>query len=147
MALRPKKDIASSTFVISKRTMGLSVTDGLHQDHSIHNISFGMGLTIHHIMEFYRLWLNIHDVQLSEEDSDTIVSNATSSGSYSATSAYKTQLVGAASSFSNQLFGGHGASKVQVLHMAHSTGPSMYNRLTSTSWLAYVSYIRGNRRR
>jgi hypothetical protein len=60
-------------------------------------------LTIPHIHEYIRLWVELCDVHLREEIEDSIVWNLTSNGEYSTASAYNTHFFGTTSTNMNKL--------------------------------------------
>ena len=69
----------------------------------ISKIKMDAALTIPHIHEYIRLWVQLSEVNLQEEVEDSITWNLTASGEYSTTSAYNTQFLGVVHSVMNKL--------------------------------------------
>jgi hypothetical protein len=61
----------------------------------IAKIKMDTNLTVHHIHEYIRLWVQLNAFQLIEGVQDSITWNLTSNGEYTTTSAYKAQFFGA----------------------------------------------------
>lgn len=90
--LRPK-DVAPKIFEISKRKACV-VSKALDNNFWIRQIDIQQGLTLTHIQQFATLWEMISGVTLRHDRQDTISWKFTSSGEYSASSAYLAQFAG-----------------------------------------------------
>lgn len=101
--LRPKH-IAPLIFDIS-RSKRWSVRKAIQNGAWVDKIRFSNGLTVAHIQEFISLWTLVTQVQLQDNHLDTITWKLTTSGHYSAATAYKAQFCGImASSFKNTIW-------------------------------------------
>ena len=90
--LRPK-DIAPKIFEISKKKACL-VCKALDNNFWVRQIDISQGLTLAHIQEFAVLWELVTEVALNPDRKDAISWKFTSSGEYSAATAYKARFAG-----------------------------------------------------
>jgi hypothetical protein len=90
--LRPKH-IAPLIFDIS-RSKNWCVRMGVQNDAWVSKINTANGLTVEHIQQFISLWTRVSQVTFQEGQHDTIIWKLTTSGRYSAASAYKAQFAG-----------------------------------------------------
>ena len=91
----PPKVIAPDLFEASKRK-NRKVHDALLDDKWISDLNVD-SFTVNHISQFVHLWELIQDTTLSHGTADTITWTLSTSGVYSAKSAYKAQFLGALS--------------------------------------------------
>ena len=96
------KDIAPLIYEASTRKR-CTVKQALNNSAWISKIKMDVILTIPHIHEYIKLWVELRDVHLQEGMEDSIVWNLTSNGEYSTSSAYKAQFFGATHTNMNKL--------------------------------------------
>ena len=91
----PAKVIAPDLFIASKRK-NRKVHDALTDYHWIMDLDVS-NFTVNHISQFLQLWEIIQGITLYPDIEDTITWTISTSGVYSAKSAYKAQFLGASS--------------------------------------------------
>ena len=87
------KSVAPTIFAIST-TKNFTVNKGITNEFCITNINMAEGITTQHIIEFVNLWTKVREFHLVEGTADDITWKFTTSGLYTAASAYKAQFEG-----------------------------------------------------
>ena len=86
-------NIAPLIFEASKRK-NWTVREAMHEDKWLSSIKLPDHWTMEHIRQIVTLWARLRVIPISEDTEDTITWKHTLDGAYSATSAYKAQLLG-----------------------------------------------------
>jgi hypothetical protein len=87
------KDTAPKIFGITKKRR-CSVKVAMENSFWVFQINTQQGLTVEHIIQFSKLWEMLAHVNLNHDAPDSIAWKFGKDGSYSASSAYKMQLLG-----------------------------------------------------
>ena len=90
---RKLKDIAPLIYEASTRK-NWKVREALHGDAWILKIGRNTIVSGAHILQFFTLWMLVHDLHLDQQTDDDIIWKHANDGSYSAATAYKAQLLG-----------------------------------------------------
>ena len=87
------KDVAPLVFAASSRK-NWKVREALQNNAWILKLNTSTVVSVEHIRQFFTLWALVNDVHLDALSEDTIVWKHTTSGHYTAASAYKAQFLG-----------------------------------------------------
>ena len=90
---RRPKDIAPLLYVKSKKKNRV-VADALHDNNWIRDLNHRTGFAVQHFIQFATQWNLIRNVHLLDNQDDSITWKLTSSGVYTAASAYRAQFLG-----------------------------------------------------
>ena len=99
---RSPSDIAPSIFLLCKRKKW-TVQEALRDNAWIRQLNLADGLSVEHLVQFVDLWTRLQDLVLNPDIPDYISWRSTTSGDYSASSAYRLQFDGSTLSLMDSL--------------------------------------------